>query len=434
MSNRETSMTSDEIMFADGLRLRSYQQDAYDAFKDKTKDIFILEFCRRGGKDILTTRFLAILASQKVGMYYYAFPTNKDAHRIFFQDRLCDYIPRQLILENPKLQGRFKVEDPIAINFKNGSIILIVGADTTKGHNLVGVNCCGIAFSEFALYKNAEKVYSVAFPTLLKTRGKMIINSTPRAGSYFSELCIKAATSPNIYYSKITGERGLSKAEMEMARLAMSESMFQREIMCNEHIGEETAVYGKYLNKVTTQYIYINPKLPIYASMDLGITANTVIWWCQIDGGTVNMIGYHESCDRMFIDYVRMLLTFIGEKYYYGGVFVPHDSLNRDANLITKHQSLHAFPELRVQLLNRKSFEGSLETTKCFFEKHNIVFSPECQQGLIRLRQYEYVSKNISIPVSKGKASDCADSLKYMAVGINDFVRSFSRVHNWHKD
>src|SRR5690606_23106327 len=107
----------------------------------------VLVWHRRAGKDKTVFNFMVKRMFERVGVYYYIFPTYRQGRMI-----LWDGIDR----EGFRFLNHFPVElrdgevnnTEMKVKAKNGSLLQVVGSDNID--LVVGTNPVGVAYSEYA--------------------------------------------------------------------------------------------------------------------------------------------------------------------------------------------------------------------------------------------------------------------------------------------
>ena len=136
---------------------------------------------RRAGKDKTLINLVVKKAHERVGCYYYYFPTGTKGRQTIWDGIDKDSFP---FLEHiPKEIIRKKNDQEMKIVFKNGSIFQIIGTDRTE---VVGPNPVGCVFSEYALQD--PRAWNYVRPILSENEGWAVFNSTPRGMNHLYQL------------------------------------------------------------------------------------------------------------------------------------------------------------------------------------------------------------------------------------------------------
>ena len=138
--NVETQLKLEEF------QLRFYQAPIWEAYRKGYKRILAV-LPRRSGKDFSTWNLIIRCALERIGIYWFVYPTYAQGKKILWDGmtndgkRFLDYLPQETI-ESMNSQE-------MKIRLRNGSIIQVLGSDNPD--SLVGTNPSGIVFSEYAL-------------------------------------------------------------------------------------------------------------------------------------------------------------------------------------------------------------------------------------------------------------------------------------------
>lgn len=160
---------------------REYQLPILRALDRGTKRIVWVAH-RRSGKDKTCTNIVVRAMVERPGAYYYIFPTYNQGRKILWDGidkegkKFLDHFPTELI--------KGKNENEMKINFVNGSLFQVVGADNID--SIVGTNPVGVVFSEYALQD--PKAWVFIRPILAENGGWSIFNGTPRGRNHFHQL------------------------------------------------------------------------------------------------------------------------------------------------------------------------------------------------------------------------------------------------------
>lgn len=314
-----TPLRSVELPF--NFSLRDYQEPVW---KDlDTHDRAVIIWPRRGGKDKLCWNKLIERSQQRVGQYYYIFPTYSQGKKAIWEGRdkqgvaFLDHIPADLITQ--------KNNSELKILFKNGSLIRIVGSDNIDA--LMGTSPVGCVFSEFSLQN--PKAWEYIRPILAENHGWAIFNGTPRGRNHFYDLYLQAQNSERwlLSYLTVSDTKHLTEAELELERSEMSEDIFEQEYYCSWTRGQEGSWYGKYLADIDKEGRITNVPYDPYAKVDtfwdLGVGDSTAIIFAQrIAGQEVHIIDHYEMHGEGLDHYARIIEE---RDYNYGNHYAPHD-------------------------------------------------------------------------------------------------------------
>ena len=216
---------------------RPYQINVWNAF---VRDGFKRGLCvwhRRAGKDLTFFNILVTKAFERVGIYYYYFPTKADGRAILWEGmdkegvRFLDRIPPELRDGEPK-----NVEMQVAL--KNGSLFRVMGTDDLR---VVGPNPVGCVFSEYSLQNPAG--WDLIRPILAENDGWAIFNFTPRGRNHAYREHLMAKNNPAYFHELLTVDdtNAISQEAIQAERDAgMREELIQQEFFC---FPPETEIY-----------------------------------------------------------------------------------------------------------------------------------------------------------------------------------------------
>jgi len=171
---------------------------------------------------------------QRVGIYYYFFPTYAQGKKIIWDGidgmgfKFLDHFPPELI--------RNQNATEMKITLVNGSLFQIVGTDNYD--SIVGTNPVGCVFSEFALQDPTAWEY--VRPILRENGGWAIFPYTPRGFNHGWDLYQMAQNDPDWFCEllTVTDTGVLTEADVDAERRAgMPEPLIQQEFYCSfEHV------------------------------------------------------------------------------------------------------------------------------------------------------------------------------------------------------
>lgn len=207
---------------------RPYQLPLLQAMDSGTKRAVVV-WNRRSGKDKTLINIVAKKAFERVGAYYYFFPTYSQGKKVIWDGadkdgfRFLDHFPKALI--------ESKNDTEMKIRFKNGSIFQIVGTDNID--SVVGTNPVGCVFSEYALQD--PKAWDFIRPILAENGGWAIFGYTPRGMNHGWKLLQQARSSANWFVSVLTVDetKAIGLEELEEERRHMSPELFRQEYYCD---------------------------------------------------------------------------------------------------------------------------------------------------------------------------------------------------------
>ena len=339
------------------LKPRDYQLGCWKALDNGARNI-LMSHPRRHGKDVTTASILSKRAMDRVGSYYYLFPTRKWAERAIWNNivtingksgHLIDLIFPPEIVTN-------KNNTDLKINLINGSSINMGGTDNL---DFVGQGGYGYALSEFSLHK--EEVTGFLAPILDEGNSWIIMNGTMRGKrnqlyrmyeankdnpDWHCEWLTPDVTkrycwvgdemnlNPELLgkIDPLSGMPYLNVQDRVDSRM-ISYSLARQEYL-NEAVADvANSVYGYEMTKLKGDGSIFDIQIPehshVYTFWDLGIDDPTAIVWAFFNGKEAHIIDFYENTGHDIKHYIDI----VNEKNYkYGGHFMPHDSKKRMGN------------------------------------------------------------------------------------------------------
>lgn len=325
-----------ERKIIDGNYEAGFKCDYDDFIETETYDIetekhhcFVADgyIVHNSGKDKTMINLVANQLPQRVGAYYYYFPTAALGRKVLWDGR--DKNGMKFLDHFPKAMIRKKNENEMKIEFVDGSTFQILGTDRL---DVVGVNPVGVIFSEYA--QQDPRVWDFVRPILVENEGWAAFNGTPRGKNHFHKLYNRALLNPERWYVSLltvedTGVIPLGEIDKERED-GMSEEMIRQEFYCDFDYGLEGSYYALLVHQMTQEkrigvYPHI-PALPVMTSWDIGVGDSNAIWFLQQDGMYINAIDYYEMSNVGVDHYARHLhRKELEEGYVYSSHYAPHD-------------------------------------------------------------------------------------------------------------
>lgn len=285
---------------------------------------------RRAGKDKSLINLVAKKMMERVGAYYYFFPTYAQGKKILWEGadrqgfRFLDHIPKEL---------RKRTDNgEMLIELKNGSIFRVVGTD--KVDSIVGTNPVGCVFSEYALQN--PSAWSFIRPILQENGGWAVFNYTPRGDNHGRTLYEAALNRPEWQVHLLTAKDTtvFTEEQLEQERRELIEehgeaegqALFEQEYMCSFDAPVIGSYYGSLMRQAeddgrVTSVPY-DPLVPVDTWWDLGVGDSTAIGFIQQVGNEIRAIDYYEASGEGLPHYASVLNS---KGYAYGRHIAPHD-------------------------------------------------------------------------------------------------------------
>lgn len=370
---------------------REYQIPLWEALDNGIKRAVVV-WHRRSGKDKTLINLMVSRAVERVGAYYYFFPTYKQGKKILWDGRdregfkFLDHIPVEI---------RKRTNDTeLKIELINGSIIQIIGTDNID--SIVGTNPVGCVFSEYALQD--PQAWSFIRPILAENGGWAVFNYTPRGNNHGKRIYDLAVESDSWFAQKLTVEDTnvipvdvLENEKKEMFAQTGNDSLFEQEYYCSFDVPVQGAYYGQQLvdaekdNRITN--VPYDPSLPVHTAWDLGIGDSNAIWFLQTVGQEIRVIDYYETSGESMAYYVKYLQE---KKYVYGNHYAPHDIEVRELSTGKTRKETASSLGINFVVAPRLPVDDGIDAVRnllarCWFDKEN------CERGLDALKSYHKV-------------------------------------------
>ena len=394
---------------------------------------------RRAGKDKSLINLAVKKAYERVGAYYYFFPSYTQGKKILWNGidkdgfKFLNHIPEQLRARTNQAE--------MLIELSNGSIFQIVGSDNID--SVVGTNPVGCVFSEYALQD--PRGFDFVRPILRENGGWAMFNFTPRGHNHGYDLYVMAKNNPDWFCEILTvkdtlkpdGTQYITDADIESERRdGMGEELILQEFFCSFEAAIPGAYYGTEMRLARDEgrvcKVDFQPEFTVYTAWDLGVSDSTAIWFYQIIGREIHVIDYYENAGEGLGHYINYLFDKVGiEKgYKYGEFNAPHDIKAREKStgksLLETAWREH---QVRFNVVPSVGLESGIETVRrvlkrCWFDE------TRCERGINCLTSYhkDWDSKGRVWRLSPVHdwASHGADSFRYLALSVGEEGRMIS--------
>jgi len=327
------------------------------------------------------------------------------------------------------VQARSDLE--MRLILKNGSVYQVLGADDPD--KLVGINCIGAVFSEYALMD--PKAFDLVRPILNENGGWAIFPSTPRGRNHFHQLIYGkdgspgAIKNPKWYVSietiETTGAVDPSVVE-EDRKMGVEEPLIQQEYFCSFDAALQGSYYEKGMSIMVEQKrigdVPHDQALEVHTAWDLGVNDSMAIWCFQLFNGDPQCIQYIEGTGEGLAYYIKLLRDLANKgDWVFGTHFAPHDIAATD--LITGKTRLQLARDLGIRFTQVPMHEvnDGIEAVRqmlprCRMDEKN------CYRGIEALKSYRK-QWDEKLRVYRDKplhdwASHPADAFRYLAMGL----------------
>jgi phage terminase large subunit len=408
---------------------REYQLPLLKAIDSGYKRLLCV-WHRRAGKDKTLINIVAKKMFEKVGAYYYFFPSYKQGKKILWNGidrngfKFLDHIPQALRQRTDNTE--------MLIETINGSIFQVIGTDNVD--SIVGTNPVGCVFSEYALQDPIAWGY--IRPILLENGGWAIFNYTSRGRNHGYTLLEYAKQAKDWFISILpaTKTNVFTPEQLEEERKQYiaedgDDLRFRQEYLCSFDGAVQGSYYGKIIQELEEanqiKDFPIEDTILVNTYWDLGVGDSTAIWFTQEIANEIRVIDYYETNGEGLQHYAKVLQD---KKYVYKDHYAPHDIQVRE--LGTGISRLETAKKLGInfKVVPMLPIDDGIQASrvilkKCFFHK------TKCERGLDILRNYhkEFDEKN---KVYKNRpchdwSSHGADAFRTLAVGYKEATKPY---------
>lgn len=415
---------ANEIVIPYNFIPRDYQLPPFQALDSDIRRA-LLVWHRRAGKDKTVFNITVKKALERVGVYYYFFPTYNQGRKILWDGfdrdgfKTLGHCPDAIIkaINNQEMK----------ITLINGSIIQVIGTDNID--SIVGTNPIGCVFSEYSLQNPAA--WNFIRPILLENGGWALFVYTPRGKNHGHKLYQMAKDNPKWFVSLLTVDDtgaidpGLVEEERNEG---MPEELVQQEYYCSFEAGVQGGYYTEQLRQAVKQkrigrFAY-DPDLPVHTGWDIGISDATAIWFFQVFGGQWRWIHYFEDRNKPLTHYVKYVKDIAyAYEWVYGKHIAPHDMRVREFGSGKRRTQVAEELGLEFEVAPQDPVDDGIDAVMRTLAK-SYIDEEECEQGLNCLWQYhrEYDDKRAEFknkPVHDWSSHGC-DAMRTAVMGFRD--------------
>jgi len=411
---------------------RSYQLELFQAM-DSGINRGLLIWARRAGKDKACMNYMIKKMFERVGVYYYFFPTYEQGRKALWEN--IDAAGLKMLAHIPESEIARISNQQMIIELKNGSVFRVVAADQVE-QSIVGTNPVGMVFSEFSLQDPSG--WKLMAPVARENKGWVIFNGTPRGRNHMYDMFQRVKHVDNWYTSfRPINELGVYTEEeivniIEECKLeGMTQDEIDQELFCSFSAGMRGAYYAAAIELARKQG-RIGDFVPdmerwVDTFWDLGMDDSTAIWFRQVVGNKIVFVDYFEDSNKPISHYVKILQD---KGYNYRTHWLPHDGNHN--NLQTGKTTREILVETLessgiasdVVCVPKIGLQDGINSTRKRFSRY---FFNEglCAEGLKALEAYHkrFDSKRqafIQQPVHDW-SSHCADAIRTEALAEDYF-------------
>jgi phage terminase large subunit len=411
---------------------RPYQLPLLQAI-DSGKRRAVVVWHRRAGKDKTLINLVAKKAFERIGSYYYFFPTYSQGKKILWDGadkdgfKFLDHFPKELV--------ESKNDTELKVKLKNGSIVQIIGTDNYD--SIVGTNPVGCVFSEYALQN--PTVWAFIKPILDENGGWAVFNFTPRGKNHGFDIYEFARRTKGWFHQLLTVEdtgvipkEKLEEIRQEYIEQYGDDSLFQQEYYCSFTAAIQGSYYWKQVDEAERENRFTDvphdPTSLVHTVWDLGIRDAMAVGFYQRVGFQLRKIDYLEITGEGLPQVIKRLRE---KPYNYGKHFAPHDIENRE--LGTGKSRLEVAKELGIgfEIVPNISVQDGIDAGRNIF-KFLWVDRTKCKDWVRAIPQYTKVWDD-DLKIFKDKplhdwTSHAADEHRYFALVADQLSNDVDRA------
>lgn len=401
---------------------RPYQVPLIRALDDGVTRAVIV-WHRRSGKDKTCLNIVAMKAMDRVGAYFYFYPTYAQAKKAIWDGRdgsgfkFMDHFPPAIV------EG--KNESDLRLRLTNGSSIQLIGTDNIDA--IMSTNPIGCVFAEYSLQD--PRAWDYVRPILRENGGWAIWNFTPRGKNHAHAIYemakrLQADGDPAWFHQRLTvDDTGvLTAADIDAERReGMEEELIQQEYFASF----EGSMHGAYFTKQMQMAedegricaVPHHEELPVDTWWDLGVSDGCAIWLTQTVGREIHIIDHIEESGEGLPFFKRLLDR---KPYIYGRHNAPHDIKVRELGSGRSRLETAEAMGIKFEIVPNIGLMDGIDATRmflsrCWFDR------VKTERGRLALlsycKQWDEKRRIFSSLPYHNWASHSADAMRYLAVG-----------------
>jgi len=351
--------------------------------------------------------------------YAYIAPTYAQAKRVAW-----DYLTHYTRVVQAKVNN-----SELRIDFGDRRISLY---GSENADNLRGQYFDGVIIDEVG-DQNPRIWNEIVRAALADREGWCLFIGTPKGQNHFKDLRDRAEKQEDwcLLEFKASETKLLKDEELKSAKREMGIERYNQEFECSFNAAVTGSYYAELINELEKE----NRLVPIerddacktVASWDLGMSDSTSIWICQTTNNEVRLLDYYENHGVGLDVYMNWLRE---NNWFHCEQLLPHDVEVRELGTGKSRLEILQNGGLDCRVVQRISVADGIQAVrrmlpKCWFNY------PQVKQGVDSLRNYrrEYNEKQKAFydkPLHDW-TSHCADSFRYLAVGLDNTSVEWSR-------
>lgn len=366
-------------------------RDAFRPYHDNTKRLAVTVAHRRAGKTVARINRLVKAAAccelhnPRFGYLAPFYVQAKDIAWVYLKHYTAPFAEHGLKINESELSVTLP---------HNNAIIKLYGAENAE--RMRGLYFDGIVPDE-AQGIPKKVLTSIILPALADRQGWLDVSGTPKGWeNLLGELVIMARNNPEWFLQILkASETGIIPVD-ELARLRalMPENEYAQEFECDFDAAITGSVYGKWIADAEmsgrVKAGLYDQTLKVYTAWDLGFDDSTAIWFYQIAGKEIRLIGYYENSGQDIKHYCDYLFKMSQDKgWQYADHFVPHDAAQKLLAAGGRSIVQQAYQMgVKMRVVAATSQQNQIEAARTVLP--HSWFDVECAEGLGALKQYQF--------------------------------------------
>ena len=401
---------------------------------------------RRSGKDKTCVNLVAKKMLERVGTYYYIFPTYNQGRKILWDgidkdgNKFMAHFPTELIDGKPN-------DADMKLKFKNGSLFQVIGSDNVD--SIVGTNPVGVVFSEYSLQD--PTAWGFVRPILAENGGWAIFVFTPRGENHGYQIFELAKANPKDWFcridraseTKVISQMILDQERSEIVRLYGNEALYLQEYECDFTVPIAGAYYAELIARAYREgrvgHVPHEEALTVDTWWDLGINDRMSIWFSQSVGQEIRIIDYMEGSGEGLAHYIQKIKA---KPYVYGRHTAPHDIEVRELTNGKSRRDTAMGLGIDFNVAPKLPIHDGIDAVRTLFGRFWFD-SEKCREGMNALKnyrkQYDEKRKTFNNHPYHDWSSNGADAFRTLATALemghrasqarplDKYERSFSR-------
>lgn len=300
----------------------------------------LLVWHRRAGKDEVALHKAAVAAHLRPANYWHCLPQYSQARKAIWEAVNPHTGKKRIDEAFPKEIRAATREDTMTIEFLSGAVWRVVGSDNPD--SLVGAPPAGIVFSEWALSNPSAWAYLA--PILDENGGWASFITTPRGKNHVYDMLKMARASKDWFAEVLTPtETGYPLERVETQRKEYhsifgedaGNALIDQEYWCSFEAAILGAYWGKEMAVASREgrigTVDAVKGAQLHTAWDLGIRDSMVIWFFQIIGRRIKVIGCYAATGYGIKHYADVIKEYASRlKLERGQDYVPHDARQRE--------------------------------------------------------------------------------------------------------